>query len=241
MRTPLDRTSLLVFGSFLAFFAKSPAAFAHREDYLDETLVFLTLEEQEVEPEYWLDYGGRSDPQSHFLRHSLALEYGITNHWMVDGRGTVETRLGQETEFASARIESRYRFGEEGERYVDIAVSGDANSERLADGTNQYGFEPRLILSKDLEALNFTLNVPVELPLDGGPAAFRLNAGARYNAASWIRVGSEMKYDFSTAQGALIPQLWFTFVGSMTIKLGYSQALGQNSENFGRFAIEAEL
>jgi len=30
-------------------------ALAHREDYIDETLVFQTLEEHAVEPEYWFD------------------------------------------------------------------------------------------------------------------------------------------------------------------------------------------
>jgi len=34
-------------------------ALAHREDYIDETLVFQTLEEHVVEPEYWFDYGTR--------------------------------------------------------------------------------------------------------------------------------------------------------------------------------------
>jgi hypothetical protein len=63
-------------------------ALAHREDYIDETLVFQTLEEHAVEPEYWFDYGTR--PEADFTRHNVALEYGITDHLMIDGRATVD-------------------------------------------------------------------------------------------------------------------------------------------------------
>src|SRR5438105_2140381 len=55
---------------------------AHREDFIDETLVYQTLERGEFEPEYWFDYGHRSDVSRDFMRHNLAAEFGITEHWM---------------------------------------------------------------------------------------------------------------------------------------------------------------
>src|SRR5215472_9784610 len=55
---------------------------AHREDYIDETLVFQTVQQHAVEPEYWFDYGTR--PGTDFTRHHVALEYGITSHLMLD-------------------------------------------------------------------------------------------------------------------------------------------------------------
>src|SRR5439155_1532865 len=79
---------------------------AHREDYIDETLLFLTLERGKSEPEYWFDIG-RDDSQR-FMRHHLALEYGITDHWMIDGRVTGfhgEEHSG--LDFNSARFETR--------------------------------------------------------------------------------------------------------------------------------------
>ena len=75
---------LLIF--FLSF---SKSALAHRDDYIDETLVYLTLEKKEIEPEYWFDFGYKHDEDADknigFLRHNFALEYGITDHWRLMG------------------------------------------------------------------------------------------------------------------------------------------------------------
>src|SRR5262249_6903638 len=122
---------------------------AHREDYLDETLVFVTLDEGELEPEYWFDYGHRADEHANFVRHHVALEYGLTPRSMLHGRATRASTVGQETAFDSARLETRYRFGEEGEFPLDIALSGEVNTERTEKGRRDYGLEPRLIVSKD--------------------------------------------------------------------------------------------
>src|SRR5436190_7054221 len=71
----------------MVLLASAPSAFAHKEDYIDETLVYLTLGAQEFEPEYWFDYGRLRDEHRDFTRHNLSAEYGITDHWMVEGRG----------------------------------------------------------------------------------------------------------------------------------------------------------
>ncbi len=135
-------------------------ALAHREDYIDETLVFQTLEEHALEPEYWFDYGTR--PEGDFTRHNVALEYGITDHLMVDGRATVDDPDKGKANFDSARLETRFRFTEEGDWPVDVAFSAEVNTRRLENGHYQYGLEPRVVLSKDFAKLNFTLNVALE-------------------------------------------------------------------------------
>ena len=67
-----QRHSLLcLFGVLLVCFSRP--GWAHREDYLDETLVFVTLDEGELEPEYWFDYGHRADQHANFMRHTVAL------------------------------------------------------------------------------------------------------------------------------------------------------------------------
>ncbi len=60
--------------------------YAHRDDFLDETMVYLTLKQQELELEYRFDYGSESN--INFINNNFASEYGITNHWMIDGRIT---------------------------------------------------------------------------------------------------------------------------------------------------------
>jgi hypothetical protein len=69
-----------IFPAFLLLLLFSSSAFAHREDYIDETLVFATLDRGEVASQYWFDAG--SEDSDGFTRHHIALEYSITDHWM---------------------------------------------------------------------------------------------------------------------------------------------------------------
>ncbi len=214
-------------------------ALAHREDYIDETLVFQTVEEHAVESEYWFDYGTR--PEGDFTRHNIALEYGITDHLMIDGRVTVNDPDKSNANFDSARLETRCRFAEEGDWPIDVALSGEANTRGLENGHYQYGLEPRLVLSKDFAKLNFTLNVAEELPVNRGAPSAELASGARYNATKLFRFGSELKYDVHERAAAVIPQIWLAFPRDITFKAGYSKGFDQNREDFVRFVIEVEF
>jgi len=226
-----------------AFLLNSELAFAHREDFIDETLVYATLEKGEIEPEYWLDTGYRSQEGSgkkaSFFRHSLAAEYGITEHWMIDGRLTLEAVRHEKPVLQSGRFETRYRFFEEGEKPVDVAVSAEVNTERDKKGRQQPALEPRLILSKDFDQLNLTLNLPEEIFVRSGRPAFIPSFGLRYNATELLRLGTEVRYNAHSQEGAIIPQIWFAFPHEITLKLGYSFGFDHNEENFGRVAIEA--
>jgi hypothetical protein len=214
-------------------------ALAHREDYMDETLVFQTLEEHSVEPEYWFDYGTR--PGTDFTRHNLALEYGITDHLMIDGRATIDNPDNSKANFDSARFEIRSRFAEEGDWPIDIALSAETNTRRLENGHYQYGLEPRLILSKDFAKLNFTLNVAEELPVNRGAPSLELASGARYDVTKLFRFGSELKYNVHEHGGAVTPQIWLAFPRDVTFKAGYSKGFDLNREDFVRFVIEVEF
>ncbi|MDD5688124.1 MAG: hypothetical protein PHE88_09880 [Elusimicrobia bacterium] len=217
-------------------------AYAHRDDYLDETLVYLTLERAEVETEYWFDYGNNRQNANNFLRHHAAVEWGITDHWMVDGRGTIKSAIGDATTFDGGRIESRYRFAEENALPVDIAISGELNWERNKTGDITSGIEPRVVLSKDFrEKLNFTLNMSEELRFNVGTPAFLIAAGIRYNWTELVRIGTELHYDTQDHAGSLIPQVWFALQKGVTAKVGYSAGLDNNYEDFGRLAFEVEF
>jgi hypothetical protein len=165
---------------FLLLLLDAGTAHAHREDYIDETLVFQTVEKGAIEPEYWFDYGHR--PEGDFTRHHVALEYGITDHLMIDARATIDDPSDRTADFDSARFEIRRRFAEEGDWPVDVALSAEANTRRLENGDYQYGLEPRLILSKDFAKLNLTLNLAEELPVNRGAPSVQLSSGVRYDA-----------------------------------------------------------
>ena len=224
----------------LVFVTLTSTVWAHKEDYIDETLVYLTLDQGEFEPEYWFDYGHRSDSGLDFMRHNLSAEYGITDHWMLDGRATMQKEEGMAFEFDSARLETRYRFGGEGENFVDTAISGEANVER-EDGVDRFGLEPRLILSKDFHQLNFTVNFSEEIPFDSRRYAFQVSSGFRYDATERIQFGSELKYDVNNHEAAVIPQIWFAFPHEVTLKAGYSHGFDHNKEDFLRLVVEIGL
>ena len=220
---------------FLLFFTQR--AYAHREDYIDETLVFVTLERGEIEPEYWFDIG-RDDSQR-FMRHHLALEYGITDHWMIDGRATgfhdeEHSGLG----FDSARLETRYRFFDEGTLPIDIAVSGEINAARDEQGHDRFGIEPRLILSRDFQKLNLTLNLAEEVPFSGHSSSFNVRGAWRYDATALFRFGAEIRFDTGEHSVAAIPQIWFAYPHDITFKAGYSYDFGAPHERFLRLTLE---
>jgi hypothetical protein len=222
-------------------------SFAHKDDYIDETLVYVTVERSEWELEYWFDLGristlGSESSRQDFTRHNFALEHGLTDHLMLDGRLTISKLEGQPAVFDSGRLEGRYRFGEEGERPVDIAASAEINTERDENGKQVFGLEPRLILSKDIKAkLNLTLNVPLEIQPGPGSVELVPSFGLRYNASDPLRLGFEARYNSDSRQGAFIPQIWFIPKEGFIIKVALALGLDRNEANFGRIALEAEF
>lgn len=239
----MTRRHLRIFGILLLTVVScTREASAHRDDYLNETLVYLTLERAELEAEYWYDRGRRSGDDADFSRHNGALEWGITNRWMLDGRVTAISQEGQGTNFDSGRLESRYRFLDEGVFPVDIAGSFEVNSERESDGSTTVGIEPRLILSKDIgEKLNLTANLSEEIPLDSRSPAFLVAFGGRFNWTKLVRVGSEFQFNFDEDTGSVIPQLWLAVGQDATVKIGYSIGVDQEPDDFARVALEIEF
>ena len=214
--------------------------YPHRDDFIDETIVYLTLARQELELEYWFDYG--SLDRTNFLRYNFASEFGITNHWMIDGRVTYYSPDIKGFDFQSGRFETRYRLYDEGTLPVDIALSAEVNSEKDFTGKREEGIEGRIILSHDFEEkLNFTLNIPEEYTFDTHKGVFYPAFGFRYDANDLFRLGSELKYNTYEHSGSVIPQIWLTFGESLTIKFGYSKGLNNNKEDFSRIALEAEI
>ena len=232
------RIDLLLFS--LLVLVPYSECYPHRDDFIDETIVYLTLSQQELELEYWFDYGSLN--MTNFLRHNFASEFGITNHWMIDGRITYYSPDIKGFEFQSGRFETRYRFFDEGTLPIDIALSAEVNTEKDFTGERDEGIEGRLILSHDFaDKLNLTLNIPEEFTFETHRGVFYPAFGFRYDANDILRFGTELKYNTFEHSGAVIPQVWITFGESLTLKLGYSKGLNKNNEDYGRIAFEAEI
>jgi hypothetical protein len=223
-----------------AFFALCAATvYAHGEDYIDETLVYITLERGAIEPAYWFDIG--RDDSGQFMRHNFVLEYGITDHWMIDGRATGLDERCDSFRFDSSRLETRYRFSDQGTLPVDIAASGEINSRRDENGHQIIGIEPRLILSKQLGKLNITFNVAAEFPFSRHSPSLETRGGWEYDTTDLLHFGTELRYDTEEHAVAVIPQIWFTFPHKITLKAGYSYEFGATHERFLRTAVIVEF
>lgn len=196
---------------------------AHRDDYLNETFVFQTLEAGEFEPEVWLDWAPQSEGRPRFATYAGAFEYGVTEHWMVDGFAGWIDVAGEDPTLHRLRAETRVRFGEEGDRPVDLAASFEVEYERhkerpAGDPSRQPEIEndlwltPRLVLSRDLpHEFNFTLHLDLTRELrehraDRWTPGFAL--AARYPREAFLRYGVELRQDFGEQrQSLLVPQV----------------------------------
>ena len=235
------RRGLYVVSVACLLLAVPETAFGHHEDYIDETFVFLTLDRGAFEPEYWLDIGAHDRGSGDFVRQNASAEYGLTKRWMADGRGTLLADRGSAARFESGRVESRYRFGEEGELPIDLAASAEVSTNRDVGGDFETAIEPRLVLSKDFNQLNLTLNLVEEIPLKRGHPGFAPSLGVRYGNELPVRIGSELKYSTESKVGAVTPQIWFAFPHELTLKVGFSRGLDRNREDFGRLVLETEF
>ena len=223
-----------IFLAFLLLLLFSASASAHREDYIDETLVFATLNRGEIESQYWFDVGSE-DSDDLFTRHHIVLEYGITDRWMIDGRVSGLDEDGFHLD--SSRLETRYRFFDEGTLPIDIAVSGEVNTNRDAQGHQIVGVEPRLILSKNFGKLNLTTNLAEEFPFTRHSPSLEVRGGWQYDAAKFFRFGSELRYDTEERSVAVIPQIWLVFPHEVSFKVGYFYDFSGAHERFVRVAL----
>src|SRR5258705_4313217 len=127
----------------LAFSFLAPRAWAHRDDYIDETFVYLTLGSREREIEGWAEIHAGHDRHPRAW-YTGAFEYGLTKRWTVDGAVQwVQDAAG--LGLGRFRSETRYRFSEEGLAPVDLAVSleYEAQSQRATNRAAEHVLTPR--------------------------------------------------------------------------------------------------
>ncbi|HEX9148755.1 MAG TPA: hypothetical protein VF958_06285 [Thermoanaerobaculia bacterium] len=218
----------------------SPAAVrAHKDDYLADTFVFLTLEARELELEYWLD--AQDGPRG--LLHTWGAEYGITDHLMADLSARWLEREGGPTTFRQGFFELRYRFGEEGRHVLDPAASVEYEIRRSPDGARRKLLEPRIVLSRDFAGWNATLNLFYAIVVDETRrSAFEGAAGLRSPAFGRWSGGLEIRREVALENETLvIPQVWFRISPEAYVKAGGGKNFAREKNAFVRIAFEIEL
>lgn len=213
---------------------------AHRDDYLDETFVYRTVERGVTEVEPAFDSRSRPDGRD-FRRYRLGVEHGFTDRFMLDGFASVDDARRSGSELGLWRLETRYRFGEENPHGVSPAVSLEYEDDRLERDRR---LTPRLILNRDFEQFNATLNLFREIEVSGAAgSAWGYSLGSRYgDEEARVRYGVELKQTFGReARGIVIPQLFIKLAEGVDAKIGYARALTRRSESFVRLLFEFEL
>lgn len=234
---------LVCLSLFVGAFVVGPApAAAHRDDYIDETFVYMTLARREFELELWVE--AREDPAHRSQAwYTVAFEHGVTSRWTLDGAGQwlrAEGRLG----FGRFRTETRYRFANEGEWPLDLATSAEYEYESRAatGGEAEHTLTARLVISRDLTPkLNTTVNLAFPISLTEGDLSFAYALGVRYPAEGFARVGTELKGEPSVHVATVFPQLWLAPREGMTVKFGTGIGLTDSTDRWvvrGVFEVE---
>ncbi len=225
---------------------------AHALDF--KVYPYTTPSEDEVELAYWwntvvksdrsYDYFGKLLDKQGLQQQSLEIEYGMTDRWTIAGYADFEKPKDGEFKYVQARaVMSRYRFFEQGERFIDGAVEIEyylpykkySNAEKI---------ETRVILEKDIRQISIMLNPIFEKDVSGSEVdagmEFEYAAGLYFRATPLLTPGLE----FYGVMGELsnlkpknqqehyiFPRLGFKFQHRMGLDIGYGFGLTQASDD----------
>lgn len=202
---------------------------------------YTTPSEGEVELAYWwdvivqsdnrYDYFGKVLDKQGLQQHSLEIEYGMTDNWTVAAYADFEKPKEGDFKYVQARaVAARYRFFEQGERFLDGAIEIEyyLPYKKYSDGEK---IETRVILEKDLGQVSILLNPIFEKHVSGPDVdegmEFEYATGLYYRATPRLTPGVEF-YGKMGEFSNLKPknqQEHYVFP-SLRIKYGHRVALG---------------
>lgn len=216
---------------------------------------YATPSQGEVELVYWFDHvlqsGARYDfagrptivvDKEGLSRHSLELEYGVTDRWTIAGYLDFEDHPDASFEYVQFRtVVSRYRLFEAGERFFDTALYFEYYIPNAAYGRSEK-LETRLIFEKTFAPVNVRINPIFEKALSAPDVdegvEFEYAAGV-YTPVAPVRLGLEFfgslgefgnwkPWDAQTHY--LVPAVKFP-IGPTEVDLGVGVGLTQASDD----------
>lgn len=213
---------------------------------------YATPHQGEVEVVYWADYFASSSQTYDFFgkrlskdglwRHSVELEYGVTDRLGIAGYLDVEQPRGERLHYVQMRaVVFRYRFLEPGQWAMDPAVyleyylpdEGYRPSEKL---------EARFILERELDRrVTLILNPIIEKNTSGPGVAegleFEYAAGLYYRHSHQVTPGLELfgkwgalkRLDYP--RHTLMPAVNLRLVRNLFINVGVGFGLTKDTDN----------
>ena len=204
----------------------SVGAISSHQNWIFGTRPYETVPAFEADLEYNAHYIEGPSPVAGW-RHGLAVELGILDDWMASGLARVD---------ASGRflpeVSSRLRFGEAGQFPVDLALAG--RWERVEDHDI---FSGGPVLALELWDHSLALNAFGHSDED-----FEFRAAWRSAYLAWfLQVGLEGQYLLKSNRGGLGPQLFFNFIGDLSLSLGAWIPSGRPEDWQARLTLDFTL
>lgn len=231
--------------ALIALLALPAVARADRR-YYAWTYNAATAEPGGLDVELWgtLNQGPKkSDPNR--WDYQLELETGITSMWDVALYGVMTYESGI-TAFQAVKLETRYRLSHPGEWFVDPVLYFEVKKEFTGD--KPWAIEEKVIVAKDIGAVNISLNVSAEQewPSGGGTGLeWGYNLGASYEIVPALRLGGETYGAWQRGPGE--PYVFTTYAGPaasvaywrMWLVAGVGWGLNESSDRFRARAVLA--
>lgn len=149
---------------------------------------YMTAYEGEREIEVYTDYDNKNG--SYNLKNQVEFEYGINSNWMASIYGVFSGGSGKDYKYSQTKLQTRYRFGEQGQYIIDPAIYLEYKIS--TDGSTAVEFKE--ILSKDFGDHNFTANIVFEKNLSKSTEWSKgYSFGFSKLFSSGIRAGIEAK------------------------------------------------
>ncbi len=173
--------------------ALAPVAARADRRYYGETYTAQTAPRGSLDVELWSTFhdAPRDGSEPSLWRHQVELETGITDRWDVALYNIARQVKGQDLEYEALKVETRYRLAEPGRWFVDPVIYFEAVKTFVDE--KPWSIEEKLILSKDLGALNVAVNLAAEQEFAGGRVNndFDWATGASFEVVPAFRVGAE--------------------------------------------------
>ncbi|HUK56778.1 MAG TPA: hypothetical protein VLY20_08995 [Nitrospiria bacterium] len=219
-----------------------------------EVYPYETPSQGETELAYWwiytvksdnsYDYFGRRLDKQGLQQHTIEVEYGMTDHWTVSAYTDFEKPNDGDFRYVQARaVVSRYRFFEQGERFLDGAIEIEyyLPRDKFSDSEE---IETRVIFEKDIGRLSIRLNPIFEKDVSGPDVnegmEFEYAAGLYYRATPRWTPGLEFygktgELGDPTPKGQqehyIFPRLGVNFYHGVSLDVGYGFGLTKASDD----------
>jgi len=146
-----------------------------------------TVEEGELEFEYYLDYTFDRDPaKDGAAKHQFELEYGVTDRWQTAIYGVFKEKPGKNFAYEGLKLENIYQLFEQGERWLDAGLYFEYFIPESSLNKSDV-FEFKLLLEKESGKVINTANLVLKKEL-GANATKNTSAGYAWRSKwRWMK------------------------------------------------------